>query len=496
MEQWRTIRRRVLVEGVSKRQILRETGMHWLTLEKILRYSAPPGYRRLKPVKKPKIGPYLGRIRQILETDREVPRKQRHTAKRIWERLRDEEGFEGGYTIVKDAVRDLKARSGEVFMPLVQRPGDAQVDFGFALAKVAGELRKIAFFVMSLTYSDATFVMTFPRECTETFWEGHVRAFSFFGFVPPLIRYDNSRVAVKKIIGARERAFTRAFQQLMSHYLFDARFCRVRRPNEKGVVEGMVKYARRNFLVPVPQVRDYEDLNRQLEDHCRHDLDRRLRGHANTKAERLKEDRAASLSLPQTPFPACRTASTFVNAESLVRFDCNDYSVPVDHAFQPVVVKGFVDRVEVCRDHGVLIATHPRCWEKEQQIFEPQHYLRLLERKPGSLDDARPLDGWSLPACFAELRRRLEHEQPDGTREFIRVLRLLETHSVTDVTRAVRQGLRLRTYDRDEIAQYLWPTEPWGETRFKLEGREHLRHVRVAQVDPTAYRSLLQGGVL
>jgi len=494
MEQWRTIRRRVLVEGVSKRQILRETGMHRVTLEKILRHSTPPGYRRVKPVKKPKIGPYLGRIRQILEADREVPRKQRHTAKRIWERLQKEEGFEGGYTIVKDAVRELKARSGEVFMPLVQRPGDAQVDFGFALARVAGVLRKIAFFVMSLPYSDAAFVMAFPRECTETFWEGHVRAFAFFGFVPPWIRYDNSRVAVKKILGARERELTVAFQQLMSHYLFDVRFCRVCRANEKGVVEGMVKYARRNFLVPVPQVRDYDELNRQLEGHCRRDLDRRLRGHATTKAERLKSDRAASLSLPETPFPACRVASTFVSSESLVRFDSNDYSVPVDHAYQPVVVKGFVDRVEVYRDH-TRIAAHPRGWEREQQIFEPQHYLRLLERKPGSLDDARPLDGWSLPVCFAVLRRRLEIEQPDGTREFIRVLRLLETHSVKALTEAVRQGLRLRTHSRDAIAQYLWPTEPWGETRFRLDGREHLRHVRVAQVDPNAYQSLLQGGV-
>jgi transposase len=491
MEQWRTIRRRVLVEGVSKRQILRETGLHRVTLEKILRHSAPPGYRRVKPVKKPKIGPYLGRIRQILEADREVPRKQRHTAKRIWERLREEAGFAGGYTIVKDAVRELKARSGEVFVPLLQRPGDAQVDFGFALAKVAGVLRKIAFFVISLPYSDAAFVMAFPRECTETFWEGHVRAFGFFGFVPSLIRYDNSRVAVQKILGGREREFTVAFQQLMSHYLFDARFCRVGRANEKGVVEGMVKYARQNFLVPVPQVRDYEELNHRLEDHCRSDLDRRLRGHPTSKRERLAEDRAASLALPVTAFPACRIVSTFVNSESLVRFDCNDYSVPVDHAHQPVVVKGFVDRVEVCRDH-TPIATHLRCWEKEQQIFEPQHYLRLLERKPGSLDDARPLDGWALPACFSVLRRRLEREQPDGTREFIRVLRLLETHPVKEVTAAVRQGLRLRTHHRDAIAQYLWPTEPWGETCFRLDGHEHLRHVRVAQVDPIAYRSLLQ----
>ncbi|NQU44432.1 transposase [bacterium] len=183
MEQWAEIRRRVLVEGVTKRQILRETGMHWQTLEKILRYGEPPGYRQSRPRPKPKIGPWLERIAEILRADADGPRKQRHTAKRIFERL-GEEGYTGGYTAVKDAVAQTHERGREVFVPLTHRPGEAQVDFGEALALIAGVLRKVHLFVLALPFSDVMFVMAFERECTESFWEGHVRAFEFLQGVP------------------------------------------------------------------------------------------------------------------------------------------------------------------------------------------------------------------------------------------------------------------------------------------------------------------------
>ena len=260
MEQWSEIRRRVLVEGVSKRQILRETGMHWTTLEKILTHSEPPGYRAGHSRIKRKIGPWLGRIEQILKADKDLPKKQRHSAKRILDRLR-EEGYAGGYTQVKGAVREMERTCREVFVPLVHRPGEAQVDFGEALVQVGGVLRKIKFFVLALPCSDLIFVMAFERECTETFWEGHVRAFEFLGGVPSRITYDNSRIAVAAIVGPHERKLTRAFLQLQSHYLFAHHFCRVRRANEKGVVEGAVRYTRQNFLVPVPVVRDLDQLN-------------------------------------------------------------------------------------------------------------------------------------------------------------------------------------------------------------------------------------------
>jgi transposase len=492
MDQWLEIRRRVLVEGVSKRQILRETGMHWQTLEKILGHSVPPGYRRSVPVARPKIGPYLGKIKEILRADQQRHRKYRHTAKKIWEELQ-KAGFTGQYTIVKDAVRELKRRGKEVFMPLVHRPGEAQVDFGEALVKMAGVLRKVAFFALALPYSDALFVMAFARECTETFWEGHVQAFAFVGGVPRRISYDNTKVCVAKIIGLRERDLTEGFKQLLSHYLFEHHFCLVRRANEKGVVEGVVKFARLNFFVPVPQVRDFAELNAWLLQRCEEDLDRRLWGKSQTKRQLLREDQAAFGRLPAAPFPACRTRGTIANSEALVRFDGNDYSVPVAYAHHPVVAKGYADRVEISYRQQV-IARHPRCWEKERSIFEPRHYLGLLERKPGSLDWALPLAQWDLPPCLGVLRRRLEHEREDGTREYIRVLRLLEKHSLEVLSVAVERGLTVRAHSRDAIAQFLLPAQPWTQTTFRLDGREHLRHVQVAACDVRSYQGLLAGG--
>lgn len=491
MEDWSEIRRRVLVEGVSRRQILRETKLHWLTLKKILAHSEPPGYRQATPRPRKKLGAYVERIQQILKEDQAMPRKQRHTAKRIWERLR-EEGFTGGYTVVKDAVRELTQKNQEVFVPLVHRPGEAQVDFGHALAKVNGQLRKVAFFVMALPYSDASFVMAFERECTETFWEGHVRAFEFFGGVPKRITYDNTKVAVSQILG-KERRLTQGFLQLKSHYLFQHHFCRVARGNEKGVVEGQVKFTRLNYFVPVPQVRDLAQLNLDLRQRCAADQQRQLRGQSGAKAQLLLDDQKAFLPLPATPFEACRKVSTTASSLSLVRFDGNDYSVPVRWAHHPIVAKGSCDQVVLCGD-GSEVARHPRIWEAEQVCFEPLHYLALLETKPGAFDHARPLLGWTLPECFALLRRRLEAERDGaGTREYIKVLRLLEKHSLPQLRRAVEQALAVGAITRDAVAQFLYPREDWGATLFSLDGHPHLRHVRVAAPNLASYMELVGG---
>ena len=494
MGKWVAIRRSVLRDGVSKRQILRQTGMHWETLKKILEYPSPPGYQRSQPPQKPKIDPYLDRIAEILEADKHVHRKQRHTAKRIWERLQ-EEGFTGGYTIVKDAVRQLKRTSKEVYLPLKHPPGEAQVDFGYALVKMGGILRKVCFFVMALPYSDAFFVKAYERECTETFWDGHVQAFKFFGGVPRRITYDNSRVMTSKIIGPRARELTAGFQQLLSHYLFRYHFCLVRRANEKGVVEGLVKYARQNFMVPVPQVRDFDELNAYLLGRCQQDLDRRVRGQSQSKSQLLTEEQFSFLGLPFTPFEACRTQPGRVNSELLVRFDDNDYSVPMEYAYQDVTVKGYTDQVKICRFHEV-IAIHRRCWGKEQQIFNPLHYLPLLERKPHSLAFAKPFEGLILSPCFDVLRCRMEAQLEHGRREYIAVLRLLETHSMKQLTKAVEKALHHRVCTKHGLAQFLPHAVPWRQTAFGLAGGQHLRLVQIAQADVRQYAALLgRGGV-
>jgi transposase len=495
MDWWTKIRLEVLRGETSKREILRREGIHWETLKKILEHSEPPGYRIDKPRPRPKIGPYLERIAQIIEQDKALPKKQRHTAKRIYERIK-EMGYQGKYTQVKEAVREIKRVNQEVFMPLVHRPGEAQVDFGYVLAKVSGVLRKVGFFVMVLPYSDAFFVMAFERECTESYGEGHLRAFEFFGGVPNRISYDNSKVLVSKIIGPHERKLTDGFLKLQSHYLFREHFCRVRRANEKGVVEGVVKFARLNFFVPVPQVRDLDELNSRLAELCREDMKRRLRGKTGTKAEMLKEDQAAFLPLPAGAFDACRTQPTRANSLSLVRFDDNDYSVPVAYAHHEILVKGYVDRVVLYHKEKV-VAEHRRSWGKEGVFFDYLHYLPLVERKPGSLDHARPLVDLNLPECFDTLRRRLQAEEEnegEGLREFIRVVRLLEDYPMAKLREAVEKALLIHAHSRDALLQFLVPRFSWRTTTFLLDGRKQLRLVKVGKPDISVYRNLLSTG--
>jgi len=479
----------VLIEGRSKRSVMAEEGLHWETLQKMLAHSRPPGYRRVnKPERK--VDAHREWVAGVLDSDRQMPRKQRHTAKRIWERLGEERGFEGGYTAVKELVAELKAVKREVFVPLIHRPGEAQVDFGHALVNVDGELRKRPFFVMSLPYSDGFFVQVFERENTESFWEGHVRAFRFFGAVPGRISYDNSKVAVARLLGSRERKLTDGFLQLQSHYLFEEHFCLPRRGNEKGVVEGIVRYARTNFLVPVPQVRSLEELNARLEESCREDLKRRLRGKHGRKEELLREELGVMRQLPLAQFEACRVVATRANSLSLVRFDSNDYSVPVDCAYREVVVKGDCERVRIYfRDEEV--ADHRRIWDKQQVCFEPLHYLALLERKAGALDFALPLENWELPERFGVLRRRLEADHgSEGTREYIRVLRLLEKRSMKQVETAVGRALEMGCARYELIAQHVYGEDQEVAT-FRLDGREHLKVVKVACTDPGAYAALL-----
>ncbi len=493
MELWIEIRRRVSSGELSKRKACAEYDIHWETLDKILTHSEPPGYRLTK--KRPsKLEPFLPFIHEMLDGDRKVHRKQRHTAQRIFERLRDEHGYTGGVTIVKQAVRAWRDQNREVFLPLSHPPGHAQVDYGFADVVLNGETVKVALFVMTLPYSDAIFIQAFPRECTETFQEGHCRAFEFFGGVPVRISYDNSKVAVGKITGNRERAVTAEFQRLQSHFLFEEHFCLVRRPNEKGHVERLLDYARRKFLVPVPRVRSLRELNEQLVFHCEKDLERTLRGKPAAKQVLLAEEQSRFRPLPDETFEARRIVQTQADSLSLVRFDRNSYSVPTEFAFRDITAVGTVDEVRLlCGDE--VVACHERDWAKEQFHYEPVHYLALLERKPGGFDHAKPFEDWELPVCFGILRRRLEADlQGHGTREFIRILRLLERHSLPALKHAVQYALEIGASSADALRLVIEQQQERPIDLFCLDGRPHLKLVRVEQTDVTAYQSLLIGG--
>ena len=228
VELYGRVRHAVRIEGLSHREAARRFGIAPRTVAKMMVFSVPPGYRRKKPPARPKLDPFIGIIDRIVEEDKRRPAKQRHTSKRIFERLRDEHGFAGGLTIVKDYVHERRLRQREVFVPLRHDPGHAQADFGEALAEIGGVEQKIHFFAFDLPHSDASFVQAYAEETTEAFCAGHTAAFGFFGGVPNSILYDNTKIAVARILGDGTRRRTRVFSEPQSHYLFEDRFGRAR----------------------------------------------------------------------------------------------------------------------------------------------------------------------------------------------------------------------------------------------------------------------------
>jgi transposase len=442
-------------------------------------------------VAKPKLGPLLPVIDAILEGDRTAPVKQRHTAKRIFERLRDEHDFGGGYTVVKDYVRLCRARSRETFVPLAHPPGHAQVDFGEAVGIIGGVRRKMHFFCMDLPYSDAPFVKAYPAETTEAFLDGHVSAFAFFGGVPRSILYDNLKIAVARICGDGKRERTRAFTGLVSHYLFADRFGRPGKGNDKGKVEGLVKHARAKFMTPIPQAASFDDFNAELLERCRARQGERAGRHAETIGERLLADQAALRALPAGTFEPCEIRAARVSSTALVRYRTNDYSVPTRYGFQDVVVKGFVDTVVILCG-GAEVARHPRSYGTGEFVADPLHYLALIETKPGALVQAAALQDWDLPEVFQHLRHLLEARMGNrGKREFIQVLRLLEAMPMEAVSFAVSQAIQIGAIGFDAVKQIALARIERRPARLDLSAYPHLPKMDVHTTRAADYAALM-----
>jgi len=494
MELYGRVRYAVRIEGLSERAAARRFGIDPRTVHKMLQFSVPPGYRRKKPPARPKLDAFVGHIDKIIEEDRPLPKKQRHTSKRIFERLRDEHDFTGGMTIVKDYVFAARQRQREMFVPLVHRPGHAQVDFGEALGIIGGVECKIHFFAFDLPHSDACFVVGYPAETTEAFCDGHVRAFAFFGGVPLSILYDNTKIAVARILGDGKRQRTRVFSELVSHYLFKDRFGRPGKGNDKGKVEGLVGYARRNFMVPLPRFESFAALNVWLEAQCRRRMQDTLRGHPKTIGERLEQDLASFRELPAVAYEACDRRTARVSSLSLVRYRGNDYSVPTAYGHQEVLVRGYVDEVVIACGAEV-IARHRRSYEKEDFVFDPLHYLALIEQKTNALDQAAPLVGWELPDSFATLRRLLEARMSKrGKREFVQVLRLMESFSLEDVDAGIGAALERGTIGFDAVKHLVLCRIECRPPRLDMTVYPYLPKAHVAATSPAAYMSLLAGG--
>lgn len=494
MELYLRVRRAHFHDGLSGRQIARDFGISRDSVSKMLSYSEPPGYRRTAPIKRPKLDPFTDQIDQWLETDKQMPRKQRHTAKRIFERLRDECGFDGGYTIVKNYVRQSKQGSREMFVPLSHPAGHAQADFGQAQVVIGGVEQTAYFFAFDLPHSDACYIRAYPAANTEAWLDGHVHAFAFFGAVPVSILYDNDACLVSKILPDGTRQRTRRFSAMLSHYMIDDRYGRPGKGNDKGKVEGLVGYARRNFMVPIPCFPDWPSFNLWLEEQCRKRQDDCLRGSSGSIGERLSGDLAAMQALPASRFEACDVQNGQVTSTSLVRYKNNDYSVPVAYGHRAVIIKAFVDRIVIgCGSE--IIAIHSRSYDRDDMVFDPLHYLPLIEQKIMSFDQAAPLQGWELPEVFSTLQRLLEARQgKKGKREYVQILRLLERFELDILHLAIKDALKYGAISFDAIKHLVLCRLERRPPQLDLDLYPYLPATNVGTTSASSYMSLLTGG--
>lgn len=479
---------------MSERAASRYFGISRDSVKKIMSFSVPPGYRRTAPIKRPKLDGFTEIIDAWLAEDQGRNRKQRHTAKRVLERLREEHRFTGGYTIIKDYMREHERRGREMFVPLAHQPGHAQADFGEAMVVIGGVEQKAHFFAFDLPHSDACYIRAYPAATSEAWVDGHVHAFAFFGRVPVSVLYDNDKCLVACILPDGTRKRTRLFSGFLSHYLIRDRYGRPGKGNDKGGVEGLVGYARRNFMVPVPRFPSWEAFNSWLEEQCRKRQADILRGHDETIDQRLVRDLDAMAELPAASFDACDQATGRVSSQALVRYKTNDYSVPVAYGHREVWIRGYVDRVVVgCG--GEIIACHPRSYEREEMVFDPVHYLSLLEKKINALDQAPPLANWQLPEAFHTLRRLLEARMiKAGRREYVQILRLLESFDLDDLHVAVKNALRMGTIGFDAVKHLVLCQVEKRPPRLDLDVYPYLPRANVAATSAASYMCLMAGG--
>ena len=336
-------------------------------------------------------------------------------------------------------------------------------------------------------------MVAYPEETTEAFCDGHVQAVAFFGGVPRSILYDNSKIAVARILGDGKRQRTRVFSELQSHYLFEDRFGRPGKGNDKGKVEGLVGYARRNFMVPVPAFASFEALNTHLLEHSCKRMSDRPRGHAGTIGERLESDLAALRKPLPPPYDACEKLPTTVSSLSLVRYRRNDYSVPTHFGHRQVIVRGYVHQVVIsCGTE--IIARHRRSYEREDFVFDPLHYLALIEQKTNALDQAAPLADWKLPEAFATLRRLLEARMGKaGKREFVQALRLMEMFRIEEVTAAVCDAIERGAIGFDAIKHLVLCRIERRPPRLDMTIYPYLPKATVTTTSAKAYMGLLAG---
>ena len=504
VEEREIIRRAYYDENKSIRTIAEELEHGRKTVSAVVKEEGTtlPKYQLTVPRPAPKLGEYRARIDELLAQNPRLPRKQRYTTRKIYETLVPQ-GYTGSEVSVRHYVAQVRKRDAKrpVYLELEFDPGqDAQADWGEADVVMAGEQITVQLFVLRLCYSRKFFVRAYPTQRQEAFFEGHVTAFQYLGGVPHRLAYDNLSTAVRRVLEGRNREEQQTFIAFRSHYLFESRFCTPAQGHEKGGVEHDVGYARRNFLVPLPEVANFEALNALLLAACQKEDQRTVDRQTQSIGQMWEAERPQLRALPVHDFVCCVTRPVTLNGYSQVEFETNRYSVPADAPYRQLVLRAYPFQIEILHQDQI-VARHPRSYGRKTEVCDPLHYLPLLEQRPGAFEHAKPLRQWRTqwPPAYEQLLAELRAHQPEGAAipEFVRILGLQREYPLPLMEQAITQalaqggahleGLRLRLRQLQQVDVPMVPLD--------LSSRPQLAAVGQTVADLRQYDTLLEGGL-
>lgn len=497
-DDWIAIRWLHKREEKSIRAISRDFGRSRKTVRKYVRDPDPPRYTLSRPRQRPVSDQWRAKVKEILDSDKEAPRKQRHTAKRIFDRLVSEQGYEGSERTIRNVVAEIKNKPAtKASIPLLFQAGkDAQVDFGESYAYLGGPLVKLQGFEMRMCYSRKKFLQYFPSTDKEAFLEGHVKAFEYYGGVCERLSYDNASAIVAGVGKGKSRTLTKEFKELKGYYNFEANFCQpgIEGAHEKGGIESSVGFSRRNWMVPPPRFESLEELNKYLVQKCLEDEDRTVDGQDQTIGEAWKMEKPMLLPLPAKPFDPVVKSGGLVDSYCTVPLKETHYSVPANYVGKALVIRSYWNRVEI--SNGMeIVAEHPRSYKKGEYVLRPEHYLDLLERRPNAVPYARPLLQYEWPAGYWELYQKMVEDigPSKGGRDFIRILKSHVKYGSKIVAGAIAEAHKLGVANADFIMSLI------DKVRITLsapEATDLSNHQELAAVKVSMYPAPAQYNVL
>ena len=438
------IRTAHFVQGKSIKRISRELRLSKNTVRKAIRSGATEFTYERKTQPRPKIDPWRSQLDAMLAENAKRPKRDRLTAVRIYEELRNL-GYDGGYDAVRRYASKWK-RASEIaaagaYVPLSFDPGEAyQFDWSHETVLIDGVTTAVKVAHVRLSYSRMPFVRAYPRETQEMVFDAHDKAFAFFGGACARGIYDNMKTAVDTIFVGKDRAYNRRFQQMCGHYLVEPVACTPASGWEKGQVENQVGVIRRRFFVPRPKFRSYAELNAWLADQCvAHAKANRHPDMPDKSVWDVFQTECDSLIPYVGAFDGFHAVPASVSKTCLIRFDRNRYSVDARAVGRPVEIRAYADRLE-CWQDGQVVARHERVFGSGKTIYDPLHYLPVLERKPGALRNGAPFKEWDLPSALRRVQRKLER-QPGGDRQVVEILGAILTDGIDAVEAACVEAL-------------------------------------------------------